>query len=96
VLWLRFGWWPVRRLAGRDSEGPRRVLQSRNPLAYDRVRLISLNYSLEIDRLFMLAVTGGKERTLEQHRDLLASADFRLRRAIPVSDELMIFEATPV
>jgi O-methyltransferase domain len=46
--------------------------------------------------IFMLAVTGGKERTLEQHRDLLASADFRLRRTIPVSDELMIFEAVPV
>ncbi len=46
--------------------------------------------------IFMLAVTGGKERTLEQHRDLLASADFRLRRAIPVSDELMILEALPV
>jgi hypothetical protein len=46
--------------------------------------------------IFMLAVTGGKERTLEQYRDLLASADFRLRRTIPVSDELMIFEAVPV
>lgn len=46
--------------------------------------------------IFMLAVTGGKERTLDQHRDLLRSADFRLRRTIPVSDELMIFEAVPV
>jgi hypothetical protein len=46
--------------------------------------------------IFMLAVTGGKERTLEQHRGLLANADFSLRRTIPVSDELMIFEATPV
>jgi hypothetical protein len=46
--------------------------------------------------IFMLAVTGGRERTLEQHRDLLASANFGLRRTIPVSDELMILEALPV
>ena len=46
--------------------------------------------------IFMLAVTGGKERTLEQHRDLLAIAGFRLRSTIAVSDELIIFEAVPV
>lgn len=46
--------------------------------------------------IFMLAVTGGKERTLEQHRNLLASAGFGLRCKIPVSDELMILEAVPV
>lgn len=46
--------------------------------------------------IFMLAVTGGKERTLEQHRNLLESAGFGLRRRIPVSEELMILEAMPV
>jgi hypothetical protein len=46
--------------------------------------------------IFMLAVTGGKERTIEQHKNLFASAGFCLRRTIPVSDELMIFEALPV
>ena len=46
--------------------------------------------------IFMLAVTGGKERTVEQHKKLLASAGFRLRRTIPVSQQLMILEAMPV
>ncbi|HEX4170318.1 MAG TPA: methyltransferase [Bryobacteraceae bacterium] len=46
--------------------------------------------------IFMLAVTGGKERTVDQHRNLLSSAGFALRRIIPVSDELMILEALPV
>jgi len=46
--------------------------------------------------IFMLAVTGGKERTIEQHKNLFASAGFCLRRTIPISDELMIFEALPV
>ena len=44
----------------------------------------------------MLAMTGGKERTLEQHQELLASADFDLKRTIPVCDEIMILEALPV
>jgi hypothetical protein len=46
--------------------------------------------------IFMLAVTGGKERTLEQHRNLLESVGFGLRRTIAVSDELMIFELVQV
>jgi MFS family permease len=43
--------------------------------------------------MVMLTVTGGKERTVAQHRDLLASAGFRLSRTIPVSDEIVILEA---
>lgn len=43
--------------------------------------------------IVMLAVTGGKERTVAEHRELLASAGFRLNRSIPVSDEIMILEA---
>lgn len=46
--------------------------------------------------IFMLAVTGGKERTVDQHRKLLSSAGFALSRTIPVSDEVMILEAVPV
>src|SRR3954470_4566302 len=40
--------------------------------------------------LVMLTITGGKERTVEEHRALLASAGFHLSRAIPVSTEIMI------
>jgi O-methyltransferase domain len=43
--------------------------------------------------LVMLTVTGGKERTPDQHRDLLASAGFQLARTIPVAREITIFEA---
>ena len=43
--------------------------------------------------IVMLTVTGGKERTLEQHRELLASTGFRLSRSIPVSNEIVIYEA---
>jgi hypothetical protein len=46
--------------------------------------------------IFMLAVTGGKERTLEQHIALLAGADFGLKNTVSVSNEIMILEALPV
>ena len=45
--------------------------------------------------LVMLTITGGKERTVEEHRALLASAGFQLNRAIPVSPEITIIEAFP-
>ena len=32
----------------------------------------------------MLVLTGGKVRTVQEYRDLLNSADFRLNRVIPV------------
>jgi len=43
----------------------------------------------------MLTLTGGKERTVEEHRDLLASAGFSLNHAGPVSQDVMILEAKP-
>jgi hypothetical protein len=43
----------------------------------------------------MLLMTGGKERTVEEYRQLLASADFRLNRVIPASPDLSIIEALP-
>jgi hypothetical protein len=45
--------------------------------------------------LVMLTITGGKERTVDEHRALLASAGFRLNRAIPGSPEITIIEAFP-
>jgi len=46
--------------------------------------------------LVMLTMTGGKERTVDEHRELLAVAGFQLNRVIPVSSEIMIVEALPV
>ncbi len=42
----------------------------------------------------MLVLTGGKVRTVREYNDLLADADFRLTRVIPVAD-LKILEAIP-
>ena len=46
--------------------------------------------------LVMLTITGGKERTVDDHRTLLAAAGFQLNRVIPVSSEIMIVEALPM
>jgi O-methyltransferase/methyltransferase family protein len=46
--------------------------------------------------LTMLAVTGGRERTEEQYRALLASAGFRLVRVVPTGSPVSLIEAVPV
>jgi hypothetical protein len=44
----------------------------------------------------MLTSTGGKERTVREHDKLLVSAGFRMKRTIPLSNDIMILEAEPV
>jgi hypothetical protein len=41
----------------------------------------------------MLVVPGGKERTAEEYRDLLASAGFALARIVPSKFEISVIEA---
>ena len=43
----------------------------------------------------MLIMTGGRERTVEEYRQLLARAGFRLNRVVPTSTDLNIIEALP-
>ena len=43
----------------------------------------------------MLLMTGGRERTVEEYRQLLARAGFRLNRVVPTSTDLNILEALP-
>lgn len=43
----------------------------------------------------MLVLTGGRERTTEEHRVLLAKAGFRLNRVFPVPGDFNIIEALP-
>ena len=43
----------------------------------------------------MLVMTGGKERTAEEYRRLLAGAGFRVNAVIPTSGEFSIIEALP-
>ena len=43
----------------------------------------------------MLVLTGGKERTIQEYRDLLASASFRLNQVYLTSAEVNVIEAMP-
>ena len=43
----------------------------------------------------MMVLTGGKERTIPEYRDLLAGADFRLNQVYPTSAEVNVIEAMP-
>ena len=43
----------------------------------------------------MLVMTGGKERTAEEYRQLLARSGFRLNQVVPTSSDMSIIEALP-
>ena len=43
----------------------------------------------------MLVLTGGKERTFQEYRDLLAGAGFRFNQVYPTSADFVIIEAMP-
>jgi O-methyltransferase domain len=45
--------------------------------------------------LIMLAITGGRERTEAEYRDLLAAAGFRLARIVPTPSPTYVLEAAP-
>jgi hypothetical protein len=46
--------------------------------------------------LFMLVVTGGRERTAEQFRALLAQADLQLSWMVPTQERRSVLEVIPV
>jgi O-methyltransferase len=86
-----------------DARARRILLNCRQAVPKDGVLLLveyrlgeenapSLGKTLD---LVMLTVTGGKERTVSEHRELLASGGFRLNRMIPVSGDVMILEGLP-
>ena len=43
----------------------------------------------------MMLMTGGKERTVDEHRGLLGQSGFRLNQVISTSCDLNIIEALP-
>ena len=45
--------------------------------------------------LVMLVLTGGKERTTEEYRGLLAKRGFQLNKVVPTEAEFIIIEAIP-
>jgi hypothetical protein len=46
--------------------------------------------------IVMLVLTGGRERSVEEYRALLASAGFRLARVVPTGAQFAVYEAFPV
>jgi SAM-dependent methyltransferase len=55
----------------------------------------NLPSSGKLTDLVMLVLTGGKERTTEEYRDLLSKGGFRLNRVVPTAVEFVILEAIP-
>ena len=49
----------------------------------------------KVGDVFMLVRTGGRNRTEQEYRDLLASGGFEVTRVIPTETDLAIIEATP-
>jgi ubiquinone/menaquinone biosynthesis C-methylase UbiE len=49
-----------------------------------------------VSDLHMLVVTGGRERTEAEYRDLFAQAGFRLTRVIPTQSPAHVIEGAPV
>jgi hypothetical protein len=45
--------------------------------------------------LYMLVLTGGLERTVDEYRDLLARAGFSLNRVVPTGTDFVVFESLP-
>jgi hypothetical protein len=43
----------------------------------------------------MMLMTGGKERTVEEYRDLLSQSGFRVNQVIPTACDLNVIEALP-
>lgn len=46
--------------------------------------------------IVMLVLTGGRERSTDEYRELLASAGFRLNRVVPTASQIAVIEAFPV
>lgn len=46
--------------------------------------------------LVMLVLTGGRERSTDEYRELLASAGFRLNKVFPTAAQFAVIEAFPV
>lgn len=86
-----------------DDEHARRILRNCRRAVRAEGVLLLVEYRVGDDNvpsigkmmdIVMLTVTGGRERTVAEHRDLLASEGFELKRWIAVSDEIMLLEAS--
>jgi hypothetical protein len=46
--------------------------------------------------LLMLTYAGGRERTEDEYREILAATNFRLQRVVSTASPVSILEAVPV
>jgi hypothetical protein len=82
-----------------------RILKNcRHAVPYDGVLLL-VEYSVGEENtpsigktadMVMLTSTGGRERTIAEHRELLAAAGFRLAEVIPPQGDVMMLDAKPI
>jgi len=88
-----------------DDERARRILLNCRRAVPDDGVLLLVEYCLGGENtptvgktvdVVMLTMTGGKERTVREHRELLTSAGFSLNETVPLSQDVMILEARPV
>lgn len=88
-----------------NDERARRILLNCRKAVPDDGVLLLVEYRLGAENapsvgkaidMVMLTITGGKERTMSEHRELLASAGFRLNKTIPLTGDNVIIEAKPV
>lgn len=87
-----------------DDEQALRILQNCHQAMSPESTLVLIEFlvqeqheALRVTKedLFMLVVTGGRERTSEQFRTLLAQARFQLIRTFPTQGRRSVIEATP-
>ena len=87
-----------------DEEACSILLNCRQAIS-DNGALLVVDYSVpennissrvKLMDLAMLVLTGGSIRTIQEYRDLLARAGFRLNKVIPVPGDNVILEALPM
>jgi hypothetical protein len=88
-----------------DDELALRILKNcRHAVPHDGVLLL-VEYSIGEENtpsrgkaadMVMLTSTGGRERTIAEHRDLLTAAGFRLAEVIPLEGDVIMLEAKPI
>jgi hypothetical protein len=87
-----------------DDEASMTILANCRRVVPDDGVLLLVEYPIAEDNLpstgkladiIMMVLTGGRERTMEQYRVLLATAGFRLNQVYPTSADFVIIEAMP-
>lgn len=87
-----------------DDEKARHILESCGRAVPDDGALLLVEWSLpegsepspgKLTDIAMLVLTGGKERTANEYRELLAGSGFRLNNVVPTPAGMVVIEALP-